>query len=168
MHYFFCDSGAPRPADDAVFGRPDHSHHHLKPSGGSPKSISNEGERKVLIVEDERIVAENLRFVLEDKKWKVIGIAASGEEAVRGAQESNPDLILMDIRIQGDLDGIQAAMLIQESLPKKPMILFISAHPSEAFPHLNALAPGSFAYLKKPYTPEDLAAEIKNLIRDTH
>jgi DNA-binding response OmpR family regulator len=119
---------------------------------------------RVFIVEDERLIAENLKIIVEDQNWHVIGIVSSGEDAIRIAEATNPDLILMDVRIQGDVDGVHAAVVIYESMPRKPRILFLSAHPQENFPHLEALPPESFAYLKKPYTPEDLVAAIETLV----
>jgi DNA-binding response OmpR family regulator len=70
----------------------------------------------------------------------------------------------MDVRIHGQLDGIQTAMIIHQTLSEKPRILFLSAHPREQFPHLNALEPATFAYLEKPYSPQDLFAAIQKLL----
>jgi two-component system, cell cycle sensor histidine kinase and response regulator CckA len=118
---------------------------------------------RVFIVEDERLIAENLKIIIEDQNWQVIGIVSSGEDAIKIAEATNPDLILMDVRIRGDVDGVHAALVIHESLRRKPRILFLSAHPQEQFPHLDSLPAESFAYLKKPYTPEDLVAAIETL-----
>ena len=119
---------------------------------------------RICIVEDERLIAENLKIIVEDQNWQVIGIVSSGEEAIRIAESTNPDLILMDVRIRGDVDGVHAALVIHEMAVRKPRILFLSAHPQEQFPHLDALPPESFAYLKKPYTPEDLVTAIETLV----
>ena len=61
---------------------------------------------KVMVVEDERIVAFNLKQRLAKLGYEVPGIAASGAEALRMAEATRPDLVLMDIRIQGEIDGI--------------------------------------------------------------
>ena len=154
---------------NSVLFKPGRSHHQSQDphAGQFTKSGSGHSDLKVIIVEDERIVAENLRMVLEDEKIDVTGVVASGEEAVRIAELTSPDVVLMDIRIQGQLDGIQAAILIQNILPTRPRILFISAHAKESFPHLHVLTPGTFGYLTKPYTPEDLMAAIDALIDDS-
>src|ERR1041384_5885080 len=70
-------------------------------------------QRRLLVVEDERIVALDLRGALEDLGYTVIGTAASSDEALRTADERRPDLVLMDIRIAGASDGIQAASLLR-------------------------------------------------------
>ncbi len=137
-------------------------------SGKAPESLERKRKAKsgltVFIVEDERLIAEDLKYIIEDSNWRVLGIASSGEEAVREVYKTKPDLVLMDVRIQGEVDGVHAAMVIQQSLTDKPRILFLSAHSREQFPHLNSLAPDSFAYLKKPYTPDDLVAAIELLL----
>lgn len=67
---------------------------------------------KILIVEDERIVAEELKLRIKSMGYQVVGIASTGEKAVELARLHHPDLILMDIKLKGDLDGIDAARII--------------------------------------------------------
>ena len=62
-------------------------------------------EKRIMIVENERTVADELKRLLTKMGYAVTGIAASGEEAVRSVHASRPDLVLMDIRIDGPLDG---------------------------------------------------------------
>jgi len=64
---------------------------------------------KILIVEDERMIAEYFRIVVENLGYGVCGIAATADEAVRLAKEQNPDLIFMDVRLLGARDGVDAA-----------------------------------------------------------
>ncbi|TRZ74147.1 MAG: response regulator, partial [Deltaproteobacteria bacterium] len=64
---------------------------------------------KILIVEDEKIVALDIRKSVESMGYFVCGVASSGEEAVQKAGETRPDLTLMDIVLKGDMDGIKAA-----------------------------------------------------------
>jgi AmiR/NasT family two-component response regulator len=68
---------------------------------------------RILIVEDEVVVANNLHDRLRELGYGVLGMAASGEEAVRCAGETLPDLVLMDIKLRGETDGIQAAEQIR-------------------------------------------------------
>lgn len=68
----------------------------------------------ILIVEDERVVAWNLQTSLEKLGYVVAGNIASGEKAVDLAEKLKPDLILMDIRLQGSMDGIEAAARIRD------------------------------------------------------
>lgn len=70
---------------------------------------------QILIVEDEAIIALELKLILEANGFKTLKIATSGEEAIELAEEYFPDLILMDIRIKGELDGVKAALKIKQS-----------------------------------------------------
>ena len=64
---------------------------------------------RILIVEDERITAEDLAEVLKDLGYQVSAVVSSGDEAIREAEKNPPDLVLMDIRIKGEMDGAEAA-----------------------------------------------------------
>ena len=68
---------------------------------------------RILIVEDETVAAWYLQEALENMEHKVVGSVASGEEAIQVAGEMQPTLILMDIRLQGEIDGIAAAEQIR-------------------------------------------------------
>lgn len=67
---------------------------------------------KVLVVEDERIVAWALQRVLEGTGYSVVGCSDTGEDALRMAQEQQPDVVLMDVQLRGRMDGIAAAEAI--------------------------------------------------------
>ncbi|OPY30340.1 MAG: two-component response regulator [Methanocella sp. PtaU1.Bin125] len=71
------------------------------------------GER-ILIVEDERIVAEEIRVMLSAMDFEITGVVSTGPDAIREASETLPDLVLMDIRLKGDMDGVEAAGIIAE------------------------------------------------------
>ncbi len=66
-------------------------------------------KRQILIVEDERIVAEDIKTRLQKLGYKVPGIVFSGEEVVKKAGDIRPDLVLMDIVLEGKIDGIEVA-----------------------------------------------------------
>ena len=69
-------------------------------------------ESTILLVEDDQIIAWDLAERLKDLGYRVVGQAATGAEAVRLASDLRPDVILMDIRLKGDMDGIAAAAII--------------------------------------------------------
>ena len=117
--------------------------------------------RRVLILEDERLVAENLKDLFQEFGHEVVGIAGSGEEALRLANSQNPDLMLMDIRVKGSMDGIQTALVIHAD--RKVPIIFLTAHQQHNFPELSKLDPTTFVYLGKPYSKEDLIQAIRKL-----
>ena len=73
---------------------------------------------KILVVEDQNIVALNIRNKLKNLGYTVTGTASTGEEAIRKADLSNADLVLMDIMLKGEMDGIEAAREIKNKAKK--------------------------------------------------
>lgn len=90
----------------------------------------NPGEIKILIVEDEGIVAVGLKAALMGFGFIVLPIAISGESAIRIASEHHPDIVLMDITLRGKVNGIEAAMAIMAE-HQTPHI-YCTAHSDEA------------------------------------
>ena len=70
----------------------------------------------ILIVEDENIIAMDIQFMLENLGYKISGVVSSGEDSIKKASNMLPDLILMDIKLKGKIDGVRAANQIYESL----------------------------------------------------
>lgn len=120
----------------------------------------------ILIVEDEAIVAEQLSVTLGRHGYKVLGVSTSGRDAISIAKETRPDLILMDVQIQGDLNGIETAIIIQGHYNEAIPIVFLTAMPSSKFPVLAAVEP--YIYLNKPIRDEDLLAAVEqSLLKDS-
>ena len=71
-------------------------------------------DSKILIVEDEYIVATDLKQRLEDIGHEIVGIESDGKSAIKKTVETKPDLILMDITLKGESDGIETAQRIQD------------------------------------------------------
>jgi len=102
---------------------------------------------KLLIVEDETLVAISLRKSLVRLGYEVGEIAATGEQAIQFAREQTPDAILMDIRLLGKMDGIEAARQIGSFLPAP--IIFTTGY-SDPDLKARAMALKPTAYLVKP------------------
>ncbi|MGI8740498.1 MAG: response regulator [Gammaproteobacteria bacterium] len=81
---------------------------------------------KILIVQDERIIAMTLQQLLEDRDYTVVGICGSGEAAIEKAAQLRPDLVLMDINLEGAMDGTEAARYIYEQT--RIPVIFLSAY----------------------------------------
>jgi response regulator NasT len=114
------------------------------------------GGRKVLIVEDETLVGLGLKGQLERLNFTVVGQAANAAEATKLFRDHDPDLVLMDIRLDGD-DGIDlAGRLLKER--RCPMVI-LSAY-SDPDLIQRASAAGVFGYLVKPVSAEALSAQI--------
>ncbi len=113
---------------------------------------------KVLIVEDEMIIAARISMHLENMGYEVVGIMPRGEEAIQYCQQTPPDILLLDIRLKGKLDGIETAKLIQQShdIP----IIYLTANTDQ--PHFDrAKETLPFAFLSKPYQQQELQRTIE-------
>jgi DNA-binding NtrC family response regulator len=113
---------------------------------------------RILIVEDEQIVAVDLEGQLERLGYQVAGLAVSGEDACRMVASEHPDLILMDIRLDGPMDGIDTAHRIRQS--REVPILFLTAY-CDAATLQRAKQVEPYGYLVKPFVPSDLNAAIQ-------
>jgi len=119
---------------------------------------SEEKQTRILIIEDEAIVAADLQDRLEQLGYEVIGTASNGVDALRLLAHDTPDLVLSDIMIQGDLDGTQVAIKIRD-LYRLPVI-FLTAYSSESVV-ARAKAAGPFGYLLKPFEERELQISIE-------
>lgn len=113
---------------------------------------------KILVVEDEAIVALEIQNTLERNGYQVVGLANSGEEAIRRATEALPDLILMDIRIKGTMDGIEAANHIRATLHIP--VIFLTAH-AEDDSLQRAKQTQPYGYILKPFQERDLKVAVE-------
>jgi signal transduction histidine kinase len=113
---------------------------------------------KILIVEDERIVAADLQQTLTELGYDVFATASSSQEAVARATETCPDVVLMDIRIKGELDGIQTAEILRDRF--RVIIIFLTAHADVAMIERAKKAEPS-GYLLKPVNIAELRSAIE-------
>ncbi|MEZ0369221.1 MAG: response regulator [Candidatus Sericytochromatia bacterium] len=112
----------------------------------------------ILIVEDESIVAEDIRFSLEANGYEVCGVFSNGEDALRQVGRLQPDLILLDIRLDGELDGIETARRIWDEY--QIPIVYLTAHSDEATLE-RAKGTRPFAYLLKPFEERELCVTVE-------
>lgn len=117
----------------------------------------------ILIVEDEAISALYLKNLLSRMHYLVTEIVASGENAIAKAQEIKPDLILMDIRLAGEMDGIQAADIIHSNndIP----VVFLTAHLDEDSMR-RAMATEPAGYVSKPASERELRGTIEMALKN--
>jgi two-component system, response regulator PdtaR len=112
---------------------------------------------RVLVVEDEHIVAMGIKRMLKNLGYTVTGVASSGEDAISKAESTLPDLVLMDIILKGDLDGIEASKDIISRLDI-PVIYLTACSDSEIVER--ARNTGSFGCIVKPFDETDLKRNI--------
>jgi CheY-like chemotaxis protein len=116
---------------------------------------------RILVVEDESIVQLDLQSRLRRLGYAVIGSAVSGEEAIIKAAELKPDLVLMDVRLEGRMDGIEAAAQIRAA--REVPVLFLTAY--------NAALEGQrhaplHPCIAKPFRADELQAAIVHALND--
>lgn len=118
---------------------------------------------KILVVEDENIIALDIQFILESFGYKVCGIVSSGEESIESAFRTNPDLVLMDIKLRGKMDGVSAARHIQSrfNIP----VIYLTAYGDEnSLNRVDKTKP--FGYIHKPFEEVELRSKIENVLND--
>ena len=112
----------------------------------------------IFIVEDERIVAEDIRVALESNGYSVAGIASTRDQAIGGIRLTSPQLVLMDIVLKGPGDGVETARLVRElfDLP----VVYLTAH-ADAATLRRAKVTEPFGYIVKPFEERDLFSGIE-------
>jgi DNA-binding NarL/FixJ family response regulator len=116
---------------------------------------------KVLVADDYQLIREGLRFILNDTSYiQVTGEARDGAEAVKLARELNPDVVLMDVEMPGNISGLEATALIKESLPDVQIVMF-TAHSNSNYV-VEAVKAGAVGYVLKDASRELLCETIKN------
>nr|MCU0980464.1 response regulator [Pirellulaceae bacterium] len=125
----------------------------LPPASGKPLRPAT-----ILIVEDDQVVAVDLEGRLDRLGYQVADTVASGEEACEKVSKMQPDLILMDVHLEGPMDGIEAAQRIRQFC--EVPIIFLTAYADAATLERAKLAE-PYGYLVKPFVPSDLHAAIQ-------
>lgn len=115
-------------------------------------------KEKILVVEDERIVAEDIKIRLKSLGYNVLGIAFSGEEAIKKTEEMQPELVLMDIVLGGKMDGIEAASLMKSRFGI-PVVYLTAYADDKTLERAKMTEP--FGYLLKPFEDRDLKTTIE-------
>ena len=115
-------------------------------------------KKTILIVEDEGILTAHLQDILARLGYTALAPVATGEAAIEAVKAQPPDLVLMDIKLAGEMDGITAAGLIQ-SIANIP-IVYLSGYPQDSLLQ-QAKATEPYGYLGKPVVERKLAATIE-------
>jgi len=113
---------------------------------------------KILIVEDEMIIAANISMQLNKLGYKISGIISRGEEILNSIKEDEPDISVLDIQLEGELDGIEAAKLVQMDY-EIPIIFLTSNTDDTYFNRAKEIEP--YAFISKPFKKLDLQHAIE-------
>ena len=119
------------------------------------------GAARILVVEDERIVARSLRKQLTELSYEVVASVPSGGEAIEQARDARPDLVLMDINLEGPMDGVEAAAAIRKQF-RLPVIYLTAYSNKEILERAKITEP--FGYILKPFEERELHVVIETAL----
>jgi CheY-like chemotaxis protein len=118
---------------------------------------------QILIAEDEMIVVMELQARLKDAGYAVAAVATSGKEAVEKALQTRPDLVLMDIRLKGEMNGIETARAIQAHLDI-PVVYLTALADNDTLQRVKIRGP--LYYVVKPFNEKDLLNAIEKALQE--
>ncbi len=113
---------------------------------------------RILVVEDQRLIAADLENTLKKLGYGGVGNMSSGEDAIRACDELRPELVLMDVRLREEMDGIQAAEIIRDRFHVP--VVYLTAYADEDT-ILRAKKTAPFGYLVKPFNERELRAAVE-------
>ncbi len=121
---------------------------------------------RVLLVDDQTLFVDSLRVVIESRTDDIVvaGVAYSGEEAVRLYDETDPDVVMMDVRMPG-MDGVEATRIIRERHPESRIVMLTTYDDDEYVTH--AIQYGAAGYILKNIPPSELIACIRVAVTGT-
>lgn len=120
-------------------------------------------DRRILVVEDNAIIAMETVERLKRLGFTISGVAATGADAIRLSGSTDPDLVLMDINLKGEMDGIEAARKI---MAEKPLpVIYVTAYSDEETVK-RAMASRPFRYLVKPYRERNLYTALEQALHE--
>jgi CheY-like chemotaxis protein len=117
---------------------------------------------KVLIVEDEIIVAEDVRSKLQANGYEVTGIVDTFDRALGSVKANRPDIMILDIRIKGEITGVETAIILAGQFEKPIPVVFLTAFSESDYPVLKALE--DYVFIQKPFTEEALFGAIEKAL----
>ena len=125
--------------------------------------MSGEADERILIVEDDVLIASQMEVALAEDGFEIAGVASTGKEAVQLAEAQSPTLVVMDIRLAGDRDGIDAARELFRLHGVR--CIFASAH-SDDDTRRRAAPAAPLGWLQKPYTMASLTAMVRAAFKE--
>lgn len=114
--------------------------------------------KRIFVVDDNALTVAQLEQYIEEMGYQFVGSASNAADALAQVAQQNPDLVLMDIRLDGEMDGIEAATRLQAD--SAAVVIYLTAYSDEET-LARAKLTEPFAYLLKPFTKQDLKACIE-------
>jgi DNA-binding response OmpR family regulator len=144
-------------------GRSHWSTYSAPASEGGASGTSEKNSDRILIVEDDLLIASQMEASLTDAGFQIAGTASTGEEALQLAHAQSPTLVVMDIRLAGDRDGIDTALELFRSHGLR--CIFASAHADQEAQRRAAPA-APLGWLQKPYTMASLTTMVRSAVSE--
>jgi DNA-binding response OmpR family regulator len=139
------------------------SRHSAPAAEGGASDTPSENSDRILIVEDDLLIASQMEAALTDAGFRITGTASTGKEALQLAHSQSPTLVVMDIRLAGDCDGIDTALELFRSHGIR--CIFASAY-SDREAQQRAAPAAPLGWLLKPYTMASLTAKVREAVRE--
>lgn len=117
---------------------------------------------KILILDDSSFMRSSLKYIVEGAGYEVVGMARDGEEGIKKYKELKPDIVTLDIMME-PMDGIAVLKLIMREDPEAKVLMVTAIGTEEKKEEAKKL--GSSGYLRKPFNPEEVVAEIEKIIK---
>lgn len=135
-------------------------------SAKKPKNIStnhaSKRNHRILVVEDESIIALDLQNILQNSGFEVCCVVSSGEESIHVARQVRPDVVLMDVKLKGNMTGIEAAQEIHKRLDIP--VIYLTAFGDESTVR-DALTHRDFAYIRKPFEESEIEKTVRRILQ---
>ncbi|MEO9870144.1 LytR/AlgR family response regulator transcription factor [Ekhidna sp.] len=125
----------------------------------------SDGKTKVLVAEDDFVVAKNLSITLEERGYHILGINESGEELLQSLSQNQPDIIIMDINLAGLMDGVEVTALIKNKT-NIPVLYLTSDRDQTTLERAKLTNPDG--YLIKPFDADELVSAIEIALHRHH
>ena|SRR5688500_13408439 len=117
---------------------------------------------RILILEDEQIIAFDMRVALQDQGYEVAAVCASASEAIQRLNQNSIDLMIVDFKLSGDMNGEEAASAIRTHVKAMVPVIFVSGTTDSAF--LERVKNDPCALLVKPFQIEDLISCVESVL----
>lgn len=126
--------------------------------------MNGSNKRRIFLVEDERLVLEDLAERFSERGYDVVGTARTGEEAILKIKKLEPDLVVLDIKISGELDGVEVAIVLQSHFEYLLPIVFLTGYQENGFDYLKVLS--GYKYVGKPFQENALFAAVESALEE--
>ena len=147
-----------------LLSNPSHWSGHFAPAAeGGASGTQAETSDRILIVEDDLLIASQMEAALTDAGFQIAGTASTGKEALQLAHSQSPTLVVMDIRLAGDRDGIDTALELFRSHGIR--CIFASAY-SDQEAQQRAAPAAPIGWLQKPYAMASLVAKVRAAVSE--